>query len=471
MIPFALNQFHPTFSNNKKLYFPYDTLSNWNGDLLCNTYPLIDIIYHNLSLKEYIKIYALNDIKILNEGLFNFFLILKKLSIPFTKKNLSCSSISFNFYFKKFNEINFNINQNFKEILGQAYFGGKCEVYGNSKKFEKILHFDFSGMYFNCMQEELPYDDFYLKDRDLNLSEPGFYYINTEFTNKYPILPIKTDKLYFKEGKISGWFWYEEVNLFIKYSKVIKFEILYGLISIKNDKILIEFLNTLNQFKDENSIRKHVGKLLINSFYGRLALSDEMYNIKLVEELNLHKSYGELGNFYIIKQKILKRTKSNIALAAAIASKARIKLYEAQMEVLSNKGRLLYSDTDSIFASFDKENSVENRYLGKHVFFDTSKKSTYIQDAIFISSKTYAIKFHDNTELVKIKGINIRDIPFYDLKDKFYNNEQWVNLDSNQFTKKNLSLEHFLISKTINLQNYNKRLWVDGKKDTIPLKN
>ena len=94
------------------------------------------------------------------------------------------------------------------------------------------------------------------------------------------------------------------------------------------------------------------------------------------------------------------------------------------MEVLSNKGRLLYSDTDSIFASFDKENSVENRYLGKHVFFDTSKKSTYIQDAIFISSKTYAIKFHDNTELVKIKGINIRDIPFYDLKDKFYNNEQ-----------------------------------------------
>ena len=471
LIPFPLNQFFPTLSKYKKLYFPYEVLSNWDETITCNKFPLIENKYINKTIKEYIEVYALNDIKMLNDGLLNFFSSLKNLNIPFTKRNMSCSSISFNFYLKKFNKINFNLSQDIKDISAQAYFGGKCEVYGNSKDCEKILHFDFSGMYLHCMQEELPYDNFYVKDKNLDLNEPGFYYINVEYKNKFPILPIKSDKLYFKEGRVNGWYWYEEINTLLKYSKIIKFELLYGLISTKNDKILTEFLNVLNQFKDENSIKKRIGKLLINSFYGRLALSDEMYNIKLVKELNLHKSYGELNNLFIIKQKILKKTKSNIALAAAIAAKARIKLYEAQMEVLANNGRLLYSDTDSVFASFDKENLVENKTLGKHIFFDTLKKDTCIQDAVFISSKTYALKFYDDTDLIKIKGINIKDVNFHDLKNKFYNNEDKISLSNNQFTKKNLSLEHFLILKNINLQNYNKRIWLDNKKDTIPLKN
>jgi DNA polymerase elongation subunit (family B) len=43
---------------------------------------------------------------------------------------------------------------------------------------------------------------------------------------------------------------------------------------------------------------------------------------------------------------------SNIAVAAAIASKARIKLNQAILEVGYNGGRVLYVDTDSIYAAF-----------------------------------------------------------------------------------------------------------------------
>ena len=50
-----------------------------------------------------------------------------------------------------------------------------------------------------------------------------------------------------------------------------------------------------------------------------------------------------------------KKSKNNIVIASCITSKARIKLYRAQEEVLKNKGRMLYSDTDSIFASFEKD--------------------------------------------------------------------------------------------------------------------
>lgn len=322
------------------------------------------------------------------------------------------------------------------------------------------------------MCDTLPYDDFIFKDNNLNLNEPGFYYISVEYYNSMPILPIKTDKLYFKEGRISGWYWHEEILLLLKYTKTNNFELVYGLVSLKNEKILFDFLNILNQFKDTDSIKKKIGKLLINSFYGRLALNEEMFFIELLEDLGLNKNYGIINNFYIIKKKILKKTtKSNIALAAAIASKARIKLYEAQQEVIQHGGRLLYSDTDSIFAAFNKNLNIENKLLNKYVIFDTNKYDTEIKDAVFISSKSYALKFYNDSELIKLKGINLIDIEFNTLKDRFFSGELSIPLKNQIFSKKNLSLEHFNLSKNLNLQNYNKRLWVDNKLNTKPLIN
>jgi DNA polymerase elongation subunit (family B) len=247
---------------------------------------------------------------------------------------------------------------------------------------------------------------------------------------------------------------------------------LYGLVSTKNEKILLEFLNTLEQVKDTDSIKRKVGKLLINSFYGRLAIGDEMFIIELLTDLGNNKSYGKLDDFFIIKKKIHKSdTKANIAIAAAIASKARIKLYEAQLEVQKHGGRLLYSDTDSIFAAFNKDNPVEDKLLGEHVFFDTKKNDTKIKDAIFISSKSYALKFYDDTELIKIKGINIKEIKFDELKYQFLSNNTSITLKNSQFSKKNFSLEHSISSKIINLQNYNKRIFINNKTDTIPIIN
>jgi hypothetical protein len=111
---------------------------------------------------------------------------------------------------------------------------------------------------------------------------------------------------------------------------------------------------------------------MINSIYGRLGMRDienysfidkkenineiakkidivsfhEMNNIVMINCINNNK----LENFLGAKKK---KIKNNIVIASAITSKARIKLYKAQNEVIINKGRLLYSDTDSIFAAFN----------------------------------------------------------------------------------------------------------------------
>jgi hypothetical protein len=56
---------------------------------------------------------------------------------------------------------------------------------------------------------------------------------------------------------------------------------------------------------------------------------------------------------------ITKKVKKNISIASSITSKSRIKLYRAQKDVIANSGRILYSDTDSIFAAYKKDVSNE----------------------------------------------------------------------------------------------------------------
>jgi hypothetical protein len=91
-------------------------------------------------------------------------------------------------------------------------------------------------------------------------------------------------------------------------------------------------------------------------------LSDkDILKIKKIEEINNiflitfkidHnlKKYLSEKNEYIREEKNL-----NIAIASSVSSKARIKLYEAFIEVKKNNGRILYCDTDSVFAEFNKK--------------------------------------------------------------------------------------------------------------------
>jgi hypothetical protein len=95
---------------------------------------------------------------------------------------------------------------------------------------------------------------------------------------------------------------------------------------------------------------------------GKIDISDieEINNLYLIT-LKIDKNSKKIlqnKNIYIRKDRNL-----NIAVASSISSKARVKLYKAFGEVLGNKGRLLYCDTDSIFAEF--ENDVTDTKMGE----------------------------------------------------------------------------------------------------------
>jgi DNA polymerase elongation subunit (family B) len=144
------------------------------------------------------------------------------------------------------------------------------------------------------------------------------------------------------------------------------------------DHIFEDFVYYFNKIKEKGNDYKTFGKLMINSLYGRLGMREANTDSIIIkkEEYDIYyKKYKiidfvEINDFLLIKIEIsqeykknnkIPKTKNNISLASAITSKARIKLYNAQQSVIKNGGRVLYSDTDSIFAAY-KRNVIDEKH-------------------------------------------------------------------------------------------------------------
>ena len=256
-----------------------------------------------------------------------------------------------------------------------------------------------------------------------------------------------------------------------KYCRVLSLNIFHAFISKKNGNILKNFIDDLNCFREIGGIKKDLGKLLINSFYGRLGLNSavDIINLKTNNLRNLE--YGLLKDVELVKKRINRKTKSNVGVAACITSKARIKLYESFKEIERSGGRVLYCDTDSVFAAFDKKICVENRRLGKYIYFDTSKDDTVIRDAVFIAPKTYGLIMEDGREIIKMKGVRVGDVKFNDLKKKFYDGMDFFDVPSSNIFTKDLNSSILFFKKRIRLQKYNKRRWSKDQKYTYPYRD
>jgi len=157
-----------------------------------------------MTIGNYLEIYSKNDCIMLKDALLNFFKALQSAGISYNVRSYTCGSIAMNHYISKYNELNLSLQKNVKAVIRNAYYGGRCEVFGNQRDGEKLLHFDFKGMYQQCMTEDLPYGDFEYQDYGFDVTQPGFYHITIEYYPDIPLLPSRANKLFFKSGVISG---------------------------------------------------------------------------------------------------------------------------------------------------------------------------------------------------------------------------------------------------------------------------
>jgi len=120
-------------------------------------------------------------------------------------KARSISSFSIATYAKIYNKkkVNMEISRYEDELIRKAYYGGRCEVFGNPYEFEKIFHYDFTGMYSQVMREQFCFGKA-VKTAAKDTNAPGFYNVRIESKiDHIPVLPVRNEdngKLLFPNG-------------------------------------------------------------------------------------------------------------------------------------------------------------------------------------------------------------------------------------------------------------------------------
>jgi len=184
---------------------------------------------------------------------------------------------------------------------------------------------------------------------------------------------------------------------------------------------LEKFIEKNDRIREMGPIHKIIGKNNNNTFYGRLGMNPERLEeeiISNIEEKKYEKIIENNGVYIGFKKK--EKSISNVMISAAVTSKARIKLYKGMKEVMKNNGRVIYTDTDTIIAAFKKDEYRKKLDLKMgEVLFNSKDINTVISEGVFAMPKTYALKYEDGREVVKIKGFNVKP-SFKEFKEKFY---------------------------------------------------
>ena len=422
----------------------------------------------NIKVYEILEEYCINDARITKESIIKYWKIIEENGLTKNNRILTAAKLSIENYFLKNSIIKKKIKLKYDRVIRESYFGGRTEVFGNQKENEILLHYDWSGMYAQCMKEKVLGGEIIESNIIKDLKYPGFYWIKFRQNLEIPILPIKKDKLLFANGEFEGWYWFEEIALAIEYG--VEIISVRKMISAQYyDNFIKDFVELNDEIRKISPIHKIIGKNNNNTFYGRLGMNPERLEEEITNKLDIDK-YEKVveinGAFIGYKKK--EKSISNVLISASITSKARIKLYKGIDKVIKNGGRVLYTDTDSIIAAF-KKSEYENKLDIKmgEVLFDSSDMDTVINEGVFAMPKTYAVRYKDGREIVKIKGFNVRP-SFDEFKEKFYNKEEIVT-ENIEWNKKDLLIRNILREKRTNLNSLDKRKWKENLKDTEPL--
>ena len=424
-----------------------------------------------INIYDVLEKYCKNDALITKKSINKYWNIIEENGLTNNNRILTAAKLSIENYFKNNFFIKKKIKIKYDRIIRKGYFGGRTEVFGNPKDNEILLHYDWSGMYAQCMCEKILGGEVIESNIIKDLNHPGFYWINFDQDLEIPILPIKTKKLMFANGNFEGWYWFEEIILAIENG--VKINKIEKMISCQYyDYFIKDFVEINNKIREISPLHKIIGKNNNNTFYGRLGMNPErleeeiLSNIKN-EEKNKYEKINEINNVFLGYRK-KEKSISNVIVSASITSKARIKLYKGMLEVIKNGGRIIYTDTDSIIAAFKKEDYREKLDIKMgEVIFDSSKKDTIIEDGVFAMPKTYALKY-ENEEIVKIKGFNVKP-SFEKFKESFYSKKE-IETENFEWNKKDFLLKNIKKKKKTNLNDLDKRIWDNEMKKTSPIK-
>ena len=447
--------------------------------------------------------YCKKDCEILYEVLLVFDREVREFGVSLGTKSYSIPGFAFRVFKNKYLEFNTLANlsrhKNIDGFIRQGFYGGRTEVFRSYIGDNKGYYYDVKGMYAEAMKESLPCGEpiriTEFSDNWLNEGmDKGFYSVFVDAPKiDIPVLPYRSeeDKLMFPWGKWTGTYYSEE--LLLAQSMGYKFQPIEGIIFKESKPFLQQYVEEFTKIKERGGVYRAIGKLFINSLYGRFALkpSDEIsvvipkegedyysHRFQITDRVEIGASllltyyakpvlelYKANDIFSEYKKDLLQYKKkdffmeSNVAVAAAISSLGRIRLYKDIISVTENGGKIAYCDTDSIYAEF------EENPLGKQhgsVYWDPDDSLTCFEEGVFLAPKMYSIKnLH-----TRVKGVKLDFATHESFLTSLKAKASSMKFESlNQFYRDGYDIMLKSVDKVYSLWQDDKREWCQDKEE------
>jgi hypothetical protein len=345
-----------------------------------------DITYQNWEqYKPELKKYLFNDVIGLLECILKYsrdVYVATKLNLSnvYTSATISKSSYFQNYYNEKRNPI-YTLSFDHDEWIRETYFGGRNEVYKHNKVINgKLYYYDFTSLYPDVGRLLLPYE----KPIDIDVMSLNIFnttnffgftdvYVKTIDFTKKPIHGIKRDhKLLFPHFK--NWtklrLFSEEIKLGM-FNEVYEYEFRDDCKGVRFAKapFMKKFFEDAFKKKAEakangNDCLTQVYKTIANSGYGFWGLrvhdrdgveilkstdNNKFYEYLHQERIINVADYGKYTALRVVKDLDVKTY--NVAIASAITSYARMKLWRAINDFEKKGYEVYYCDTDSIITN------------------------------------------------------------------------------------------------------------------------
>ncbi len=475
----------------------------------------------NFSIKKYAILYNEIDTVGLHKAIEKFFRILVDnfhidfthcITLPqlvmelFRKRNLD-EDIKIRMFSKKM-----------QNLISKAYYGAHTAVY--IPYGEKLYYYDINSLYPFCMLKAMPVGTPKKYDATKGLNDLfGFALVKVKVpqTLNIPVLPVYAtiegeERLIFPTGTFKGYYFSEE----LKYAESLgcKIKLIEAWEFQKAENVFKDYVEPLFELKRVgNKDERNVFKLCLNTLYGKWGQHREYKmniitsNIDLMEQIektftNVTQttftdkvagySFDKAPNPDLLKdspdlfnalsesyEKTIESRVSNIAIAAAITSYARIEIdkYKRLPGYM-----VYYSDTDCVILNKplpieflgDALGQMKNELADDNYSIEKDHEY-FIEKGIFLRDKLYTIKPCNSKVITKFSGLNknfITDELHDTIKDIYLTSGKNITLET-ETTSKNKNTFEIINRKTEKtfIFNYSKRvmlrneegIWINTK--------
>ena len=334
--------------------------------------------------------------------------------------NATLPSTALKYYLEKFCKVRWERHGDPKvwNFLARARYGGRTEIFYTKPVEDTVYEYDINSSYPAAMRaERFPdLDTCVTHPQTPDFSKEGVATLTVKApTCEFPLLPFKSKeggKLLFPMGRFTGSWTYPEIRQALKLGYTIeKYHgaIEYNSIASPFKEYIDHLYGQRKLMKGKDELMSYVLKLMMNSTFGK---------------------FGEEGELLVISRGVRHMLcqvpkHSNMIWAAYILAYGRLNLHTCMLKA-SEKGMLLYVDTDSVFVRCTNKPFEDSRELGELAY-----KATY-RYAHFKLPKLYRVDDHYKAKGVPLDKRHPEDLErlkrefFYDGVAEFMKPYRWI---------------------------------------------